>query len=279
MKLELLNEKFSRYSNSIPMLNLSLTTLAQSHERLEKILPRDCSFNMPGKVAAFKSEIYLIKPGNRSVVVHCDMDDSGGNWTVIQRRRNGDTSFDRNWTDYALGFGRPQSGGDYWLGNEHLHNLTAGGDCELKVEMWTIFDEYYVAKYRNFTLGNATTFYRLTLSGYSGNATDALSDHNGMRFSTMDRDNDKSSTHCALYYCRNSKFNALINFSNSILIYSKDILQSLLKSKFLKLHWLIAKKNLFILVFLQMLCPSLKLAQNRTKSDNNVIGLQYSGYF
>ena len=39
--------------------------------------------------------------------------------------------------------------------------------------------------------------YRLHISGYSGTAGDGLDYHNGMKFSTRDRDNDKSSRNCA----------------------------------------------------------------------------------
>lgn len=33
---------------------------------------------------------------------------------AIQRRINGEENFNRNWTEYKLGFGTPY--GDYWIG-------------------------------------------------------------------------------------------------------------------------------------------------------------------
>ena len=44
--------------------------------------------------------------------------------------------------------------------------------------------------------------YRLHIGGYSGNAGDSMNyhNHNGMKFSTRDRDNDKSSGNCAQAY-------------------------------------------------------------------------------
>lgn len=35
-----------------------------------------------------------------SLQVFCDMEASGGGWTLIQRRENGSVNFQRNWKDY-----------------------------------------------------------------------------------------------------------------------------------------------------------------------------------
>jgi len=47
-------------------------------------------------------------------------------WTVIQRRLDGSVDFYRNWTDYRRGFGDLE--GEFWLGNEHIHQLTNQGE-------------------------------------------------------------------------------------------------------------------------------------------------------
>ena len=71
------------------------------------------------------------------------------------------------------------------------------------------------AKYSNFTITNEATNYTLFVDFYSGSATDRLAAHNGMAFTTKDRDNDKSSSNCAVNYrgawwyynCHNSNLN------------------------------------------------------------------------
>ena len=45
--------------------------------------------------------------------------------------------------------------------------------------------------FSDFYVGNEIVKYRLHVSGYNGNAGDRLNKHNGMQFSTADRDNDE----------------------------------------------------------------------------------------
>ena len=58
--------------------------------------------------------------------------------------------------------------------------------------------------YHHFRVGPASDDYRLSISGFSGNTTDSITDRslslNGMRFTTRDRDNDKCSSNCAVHY-------------------------------------------------------------------------------
>lgn len=50
------------------------------------------------------------------------METDGGGWTIIQRRKVGLTSFNRDWKQYRDGFGNIR--GDFWLGNENIYRLS-----------------------------------------------------------------------------------------------------------------------------------------------------------
>lgn len=50
------------------------------------------------------------------------METDGGGWTIIQRRKVGLTSFNRDWKQYREGFGNIR--GDFWLGNENIYRLS-----------------------------------------------------------------------------------------------------------------------------------------------------------
>ncbi|XP_078576547.1 angiopoietin-related protein 1-like [Branchiostoma floridae x Branchiostoma japonicum] len=143
----------------------------------------------------------------------------GGGWTVIQRRQDGSVPFDRKWEGYKQGFGNKS--GEYWLGNENIHLLTKRKNYKLRVvlEDWSGATRF--AEYSTFRVSGESDGYRLHLSGYSGNAGDSMVagsySNNGQRFSTVDRDNDaSSSTHCSQHfgqggwwfrYCGNSYLN------------------------------------------------------------------------
>ena len=66
----------------------------------------------------------------------------------------------------------------------------------VKLEDWDGNTAY--AKYGTFDVGDENSKYKLTVGSYSSTAGDSFSYHNGMRFSTKDRDNDpRSWEHCA----------------------------------------------------------------------------------
>lgn len=132
--------------------------------------------------------------GTPDLNVYCDMETKGGGWTVIQRRKIGLTSFNRDWKQYKHGFGSIR--GDFWLGNEHIFRLTRQPTV-LRIELEDWEGESRYAEYSFFTLANELNSYKLFIANYSGNAGDSLRYHNNTNFSTMNKDNDKCVDDCA----------------------------------------------------------------------------------
>lgn len=121
-----------------------------------------------------------------------------GGWILVGRRTDGSLDFDRSWDEYARGFGSPLA--EFWAGNEALHRLSRGNCTRLQIQMTDIEGNHWVANYEDFSVGSEDSGYRLRVSGYSGNATDAMAYQNNMAFSAKDRDMDISSTDCAANY-------------------------------------------------------------------------------
>ena len=123
---------------------------------------------------------------------YCDME---GNWTVFQRRFNGAVGFYRNWNSYVNGFGNPR--GEYWMGLDNIHCMTNNlPGTKLRVELGDWEGNSYYAEYSQFVVGDSNINYKMTVSGYSGDAGDQLSYHSGQTFNTYDRD----SNNCAVTY-------------------------------------------------------------------------------
>ncbi|XP_059156087.1 ficolin-1-like [Physella acuta] len=119
--------------------------------------------------------------------VMCDTETEGGGWTMIQRRFDGHLDFYRGWEEYKFGFGDLDKG-EFYLGNEKIHSMTASGPHELRID-FTFKGKNYYAKYARIQVCSEIEGYRLKVSGYSGNAGDALTErHNNQKFSTFDRD-------------------------------------------------------------------------------------------
>ncbi|KAK1888362.1 Fibrinogen-like protein 1, partial [Dissostichus eleginoides] len=153
------------------------------------------------------SGFYSIKPHGSPFPfrVYCDMSDGGG-WTVIQRRINGTESFNRSWAEYKDGFGDKDA--EFWLGNDNLHYITTQGNYSLRINLGDFDGSQRYAEYKNFQVANEKDHYRLAFGSYVGTAGDALSgsyqvgasewaSHQGIKFSTHDKDNDNYKGNCA----------------------------------------------------------------------------------
>ncbi|XP_069129188.1 angiopoietin-related protein 7-like [Argopecten irradians] len=117
---------------------------------------------------------------------------------VIQRRTSVVVDFMRNWNQYKNGFGDVL--GNFWIGNDNLH-LLASTPRILRVELEAWDGAKGYAQYFTFQVANEEQYYRLTVQGFSGTlSNDALTYHNGSKFSTDDKDNDVSNLNCAASY-------------------------------------------------------------------------------
>jgi len=116
--------------------------------------------------------------------------------------------FNRSWAEYKVGFN--DSNGSYWIGNDLLHQLTMTGRYKLRFDLQERSNgSWYYAEYSRFIVESEASNYLMHVSGYSGNAGTAGSGnarygflhHDGMMFTTYDRDNDRdSSINCAAHY-------------------------------------------------------------------------------
>nr|XP_020645672.1 fibroleukin [Pogona vitticeps] len=179
-----------------------------------QLLQGDCSnYYAAGKR---HNGIYRIAPDSRnnSFDVYCEMESMGGGWTVIQMRQDGSTNFNRTWNEYKNGFGNLSR--EFWLGNDKIHLLTKSKDMQLRIELEDFNGIREYAKYEQFYVANEFLKYRLSISGYSGTAGDALHynkyyNHDQKFFTTPDKDNDRyPSGNCGAYYSSGWWFDACL---------------------------------------------------------------------
>ena len=136
--------------------------------------------------------------------VYCDMDTSDGGWSVVQKNiKDGVNTFNRTWKDYEEGFGDLKSS-KFWYGLKALYCFTQTGQWELRIDFQFENQTWSHIHYNSFSVGSASGKYQVTTSGFTGTTpTDPFVDrpHNGMKFTTIDNDNDNySSGNCALNY-------------------------------------------------------------------------------
>lgn len=183
-------------SISIELAEAFLTQIKSIAEQMNQLT--DATVAEPTCPEEVANGVYPLQPAYTIISPFRAYCEKGG-WIVIHRRFHGQLNFDRTWREYQEGFGDIQD--EFWLGLEKLHQLTRTGPYELKVvlkgfggvEKWSKFDGFRVA--------GEFEQYRLDLGKLvAGNAGDSLYWHDGMKFSTPDRDNDTGDKHCAQLY-------------------------------------------------------------------------------
>ena len=129
-------------------------------------------------------------------------------WVIFQQRIPDSVNFNVAWSYYKSGFGLPNS--SFWLGLEKIYQLTNTGRYKLRIEMQVLNGSgWYSVEFDDFYLESEAAEYRIHVSGggpgntttsetrFSGDINDVMNSninlnqvHNGMQFSTGDRDND-----------------------------------------------------------------------------------------
>ncbi|KAK3804162.1 hypothetical protein RRG08_047629 [Elysia crispata] len=150
--------------------------------------PRVCERGMGNNVTTQYPPYLILSDSTIEKDILCDTHTDGGGWIIIQRRTKGDVDFYRDWAAYREGFGSLT--GDFWFGNDAIHNLTTQGAHEVRVDLRIDGQEVFAYSTR-FLVRNEGNAYRMSLGSTSGTAGAlGLWFSNDMKFSTFDRDND-----------------------------------------------------------------------------------------
>lgn len=233
----------------------AITVSAKTTPEPKRGFPKHCHDVYKHGGLRFDGDYYIkIQPrkSREPFKVVCKSIDNTGGWTVFQRRQDGSVNFYRDWNTYKKGFGDPS--GEFWMGNDKLHELTNQGPFQLRVDLEDFKGQKYYAVYNYFRIGNETENYKLHVRGYHGNAGDSMTsvrdNHNGNMFSTHDRDNDRRGyNNCAQHFrggwwysdCYDSNLNGQyypqgkhVNFFNRDGIHWKSI-NEMLSLKFVEM--------------------------------------------
>lgn len=195
---------------------------AKSSPLINERNPRDCQDLSDRGVR--QNGVYRITPGASSFDVRCEFEvkkqeqDKVIGWTVLQQRSDGSVKFDRDWKAYRAGFGDLHSnnnnkkggdgGGEFWLGLANMHALTTtttspNSSFALQIVMTDWSHNEYVAEYGSMSVGDELSHFTLHVKDYLANksnvgdsfagssAQQGGMSHDGMPFSTRDRDHDQ----------------------------------------------------------------------------------------
>jgi len=165
-------------------------SLASAAKEQDMGLPKDCAALQKLGGSSGSSTVY--PDGEHQKTVRCEQDLHGGGWTVLilRQQQEPQLNFRRDFDEYEEGFG--DVSGEHWIGLETMQQLTNSDDYELMVTM-ARGEEKAVSFYSNFRV-EPGSYARLRVSGFdAANSTggDSLWYHDGMAFTTKDRDRDQ----------------------------------------------------------------------------------------
>ncbi|KAF0040105.1 hypothetical protein F2P81_008340 [Scophthalmus maximus] len=178
------NENINSFHRNQKMRVISVILLLWAPVLISSKQPQDCREVQTINSHAVNGVYTIFPAGDRSGV------------KAFHRRMDGTVNFYRPWDQYKIGFG--EASGEHWLGLDNLHYLTGERKHELLVNMEDFEGNKRFALYSTFSVGSECEGFNLSVSGFkAGDAGDAMSSHNGMKFSTLDRDQDTWPEHCA----------------------------------------------------------------------------------
>ena len=185
-----IKQRMDRMDSEIEKIHLkmdAITTLLKQHMH-----PQDCSMH------SGVTKIFPPQPSPNQftpLTLYCKPTTAGGGWMVFLRRIDNTEDFpNRVWQEYKDGLG--DLTGSFWLGLEALHQLTVRpATLRISLEDWDGNTKY--AQYTQFSISGEEDGYRLSIGTYSGDVGDSLTYHNGMKFSSIDKDQDMDSRHCS----------------------------------------------------------------------------------
>ena len=121
----------------------------------------------------------------------CDMKTDDGGWIVLVRRTPAArprVSFSKNWAEYENGFGDLNT--EFWYGLKNMHCLTKREPMQVRFDLKRNDGTSATWTYNTFRIDGPETQYTLHIGDPQQSGFDYLTVHNGMKFSTYDRDND-----------------------------------------------------------------------------------------
>ena len=178
--------------------DLSDYLVSTDGEMLAKAIHKNLGCREWREMGYTEDGVYYIFHNRRKARAKCVMHTQKP-WTIIHKRSDGSTNFNNLWEDYKKGFGDPN--GEYWLGNEMIHQLTKDREVFIMFKLWA-FDEYKEIRFKGFSIEDEANKYRLR-TGERNFGSPALTndwlDLNGTYFTTPDKDHDTwAGGNCAL---------------------------------------------------------------------------------
>ena len=139
---------------------------------------------------------------------------------LLQRKIDPNATFNRNWTEFKNGF--RDSSGNFWLGNEKIHQLTINGSCGLRINFnLSSSNQSQFVEYTDFQIANESDNYQILsadlLNRSSNIVVDALYNRLRKKFTTIDSTKASTSTtiSCASKYQAGFWYGDNLNSDNS----------------------------------------------------------------